>query len=81
MMQTYSQLGGVCRVPKPELGEILCDICTFKNSHFWLFWGWNRVVVNTGTVGQNDFFNKIRCLVKSILALEPKFHEDLSKNG
>ena len=27
------------------------------------------------------FFNKIRCLVKSILALEPKFHEDLSKNG
>ena len=32
-------------------------------------------------VGQNDFFYKIRWLVNSILALEPKFHADWSKNG
>ena len=38
-------------------------------------------VVNGGTVGQNEFFFKIRWLVNSILALEPKFHADWSKNG
>ena len=38
-------------------------------------------VVNAGTVGPNDFFYKIRWLVNSILALEPKFHADWSKNG
>ena len=32
-------------------------------------------------VGWNEIFHKIRWLVKSILALEPKFHEDWCKNG
>ena len=33
-------------------------------------------VFYAGTVGQNDFFYKIRWLVHSILAREPKFHAD-----
>ena len=38
-------------------------------------------VVNVGVVGQNEFLYKISWLVNSILALEPKFHADWSKNG
>ena len=34
-----------------------------------------------GTVGQNDFFYEIRWSYSSILALEPKCHEDWYKNG
>ena len=38
-------------------------------------------VVNGGMVDGNEFFYKIRWLGNSILALEPKFHADWSKNG
>ena len=38
-------------------------------------------VFYAGTVGGNDFFYKIRWSYTSILALEPKFHEDWYKNG
>ena len=38
-------------------------------------------VFYAGTVGQNEFFYKIRWLVNSILAREPKFHADWFKNG
>ena len=38
-------------------------------------------VFYAGTVGRNEFFYKIRWLVKSILALKPQFHEDWCKNG
>ena len=44
---------------------------------FWLKMG----VFYAGTGGRNDFFYKIRWLVHSILAREPKFHADWFRNG
>ena len=38
-------------------------------------------VFYAGTVGRNEFFYKIRWLVHSILAREPKFHADWFRNG
>ena len=52
-----------------------------KIAIFSCFWAKIGGVISAGTVGQNDFFYKIKWLLKTILALEPKFHEDWSKNG
>ena len=63
-----------------SLGGILGPKSKFcqKMPFFCCFWA---KIGGSLTVGQNDFFYKIRWLIKSILALEPKFHEDWCKNG
>merc|ERR1712155_207830 len=38
-------------------------------------------VFYAGTVGQNEFFYKVRRLAHSILAREPKLHADWFRNG